>query len=622
VVSGKASTIKQRLVLCLVALATVSIVQVSASSFLQYSLRSTTTQQRAMIDVQRSQLAAGMRYCAIDGDLFRLIDATQRNDIAARDKASATLNDDVQAFDAGYATVFAGHYAPALTDAVTAAVAPQHATAEQAKAAAAQGQAPPETLAAYRQTAAGFAAVQVQLAQAIKAEIERESAAADFLMIVALVVTLLTIVAGAGTLAWAGLFVWRSVVAPLGHLTETLRAMAQGDYTLDSNGDIAGDEVAQMYAAAAVFRDTALAKQAADAAQHAVVNALSQGLDKLAAQDLEYRIESAFPADYEMLRVNFNQALISLSKAIGTVRVGAASVMDSIDEIRTASDDLSQRNTQQAASLEETAAAMSQVTDGVQDTATRAAEVQRSITDTHAEATEGGEVVTRAIAAMAAIEVSAGQIGAIVGLIEGIAFQTNLLALNAGVEAARAGDSGRGFAVVAAEVRALAQRSTEAAKDINVLITGSAAQVADGVALVQETGGVLGRIMGRVGDINDVISEIAASAELQAQNIQQVNSAVSEMDRVTQQNAAMVEQTTAATRDLANEAGQLSALVKTFRTRDVEKRAREAAAKPSQLRRSSAAERQPLPRVAGNLALAQPGYAAAPLAGGTDWTDF
>ena len=612
-VSGKASTIKQRLVLCLVALATVSIVQVSASSFLQYSLRSTTTQQRAMIDVQRSQLAAGMRYCAIDGDLFRLRDATQRNDTAARDQASATLNDDVQAFDGGYATVFAGHYAPALSAAVTATTAPQHAIAEQAKAAAAH----PETLAAFTETAAGFDAVQTQLAQAIKAEIERESAAADFLMVVALVVTLLTIVAGAGTLAWAGLFVWRSVVAPLAHLTATLRSMAQGNYALDINGDIAGDEVAQMYAAAAVFRDTALAKQAADAAQHAVVSALSQGLDKLAAQDLEYRIETAFPADYEMLRVNFNKALISLATAIGTVRVGAACVMDSIDEIRTASDDLSQRNTQQAASLEETAAAMSQVTDGMQDTATRAAEVQRSITDTHAQATEGGDVVTRAIAAMAAIEGSTGQIGAIVGLIEGIAFQTNLLALNAGVEAARAGDSGRGYAVVAAEVRALAQRSSEAAKDINVLITGSAAQVADGVALVQETGSVLGRIMGRVGDINDVIAEIAASAELQAQNIQQVNSAVSEMDRVTQQNAAMVEQTTAATRDLANEAGQLSALVKTFRTCDVEKRPREAATTPTRLRRNSAAERQPapLPQVAGNLALAQP-------AGGADWTDF
>ena len=565
-VSGTASTIKQRLILCLAALAAVSIVQVSASSFLQYSLRSTTTRQRAMIDVQRNQLAAGMRYRAIEGDLFRRNDAAQRNDIAARDKASASLDADVQAFDTGYASVFAGHYAPALAEAVAAAIAPQRAAAEQARAAL-QGQAHPETLAAHTQPIAGFDAVQTQLAQAIKAEIERESADADFLMIVALVVTLLTIVAGAGTLAWAGLFVWRSVVAPLGHLTATLRSMADGNYALDINGDIAGDEVAQMYAAAAVFRDTALAKQAADAAQHAVVSALSQGLDKLAAQDLEYRIATAFPADYEMLRVNFNQALISLAKAIGTVRVGAASVMDSIDEIRTASDDLSQRNTQQAASLEETAAAMSQVTDGVKDTATRAAEVQRSITDTHAEATEGGAVVTRAIAAMAAIEASAGQIGAIVGLIEGIAFQTNLLALNAGVEAARAGDSGRGFAVVAAEVRALAQRSSEAAKDINLLITGSAAQVADGVALVQETGGVLGRIMGRVGDINDVIGEIAASAELQAQNIQQVNSAVSEMDRVTQQNAAMVEQTTAATRDLANEAGQLSALVKTFRTR-------------------------------------------------------
>jgi len=480
-----AKTIKQRLLLCLLALAAVSVVQVSAATFLQYRLYSTNQALRAMI--------------------------------AQAGPTAATLND-----------------------------------------------------------------------------------TADTLIHIAIGTTLLTIVVGAVALGWAGQFVARSVVAPLEHLTSTMQAMARGDYRLNVEGDDTGDEIAQMYAAAGVFRDTALAKQASDKAQHDVVSALSQGLDRLAAQDLEVRLDRAFPEDYETLRVNFNKAVGALAQAIGSVRVGAASLTNALTEIRTASDDLAQRNTQQAATLEETAAAMSQVTDGVQETATRAIEVQRAITEAHGEATEGGSVVTQAIEAMVAIETSASQIGNIVGVIEGIAFQTNLLALNAGVEAARAGEAGMGFAVVASEVRALAQRSADAAKNINELITASTTQVSGGVALVRGTGDLLGRIMGRVGEISVVIADIATSAELQAQNIHQVNNAVSEMDRVTQQNAAMVEETSAATRDLASEAEQLSNLVRTFRTADKGTAAR----KPAPARRTA-------PVSTGNLALAD-----------GDWAEF
>ena len=449
-------------------------------------------------------------------------------------------------------------------------------------------------------------AQRVLIAQGAPAQDNGLADTADTLVHVAIGTTLLTIVAGAAALGWAGLFVARNVVAPIEHLTGTLRDMARGRYDLDTDGDENGDEIAQMYAAAAVFRDTALAKQAADKAQQDVVGALSQGLDRLAAQDLEVRIEQTFPSDYETLRVNFNKAVEALAKAIGTVRVGAVSVMSSFEDIRGASDDLAQRTTQQAATLEETAAAMSQVTDGVQETATRAAEVQRSIIETHQQATEGGDVVSRAIEAMAAIEASAAQIGTITGVIDGIAFQTNILALNAGVEAARAGEAGKGFAVVATEVRALAQRSADAARDIKQLIAASAEQVSGGVELVRETGDLLGAIMGRVGEISEVIADIASSAEFQAQTIHQVNNAVSDMDRTTQQNAAMVEETTKATRDLASEAGQLSEMVKTFRTRD-----RDARAAGPGARRHSATARPPMPVLSGNLALAS-----------DDWAEF
>jgi methyl-accepting chemotaxis protein len=170
---------------------------------------------------------------------------------------------------------------------------------------------------------------------------------------------------------------------------------------------------------------------------------------------------------------------------------------------------------------------------------------------------------------MSGIEQSSRQIGQIIGVIDEIAFQTNLLALNAGVEAARAGDAGRGFAVVAQEVRALAQRSAEAAKEIKGLISSSAQQVASGVSLVGETGAVLEKIVVQVAEINAVVGEIAASAQEQATGLNQVNTAVNQMDQVTQQNAAMVEESTAASHALAHEADALSKLVGRFRT-DIE----------------------------------------------------
>ena len=191
---------------------------------------------------------------------------------------------------------------------------------------------------------------------------------------------------------------------------------------------------------------------------------------------------------------------------------------------------------------------------------------------------------------------SSQEISQIINVIDGIAFQTNLLALNAGVEAARAGDAGKGFAVVANEVRALAQRSADAAKDIKGLIMTSSEQVSDGVTLVGETGSLLDRIVERVGAISALITAIAESAEVQSANLQQVNGAVGEMDKMTQQNAAMVEESTAAARSLAGEADELSSLVARFRTGSVEEMP---VAMPAPVRRSrtpcqSASKKDPL----------------------------
>ncbi|MBC2669747.1 methyl-accepting chemotaxis protein [Novosphingobium piscinae] len=426
----------------------------------------------------------------------------------------------------------------------------------------------------------------------------------------------------------AGRLIGSRIVAPLADTAKAIEALAAGDFQRTIDGQERQDEIGTVARAMETFRQGAIAKTRAEEEQRQVVRALSDALDHLADKDLEYTIEETFPAGYEQLRHNFNRAQDSLRGAIGTVRVSARGVLASITEIRAAADDLARRNEQQAANLEETAAAMNQVTGSVSATAAGAVAVQQSIALAHGEALEGGRVVEQAVAAMAQIEESAQQIAQIISVIDGIAFQTNLLALNAGVEAARAGEAGKGFAVVANEVRALAQRSADASRDIRALISNSSDQVTAGVGLVGTTGTRLREIVGRIGEINTLVAEIASAAEQQAKSLQQINGAVLDMDRMTQQNAAMVEQSTAATRALNTEADCMMDLVSAFRTRDVASRSghraetnRRASAVASRPAQRPAAPALPAPAravtmappVTGNLALARPD---------DDWSSF
>jgi methyl-accepting chemotaxis protein len=310
-------------------------------------------------------------------------------------------------------------------------------------------------------------------------------------------------------------------------------------------------------------------QRAADAAareQAAVVAALGDGLDHLTRGDLTYTLTQPFPEDYAKLKDDFNTAIAQLKDAMSVVAGNVSAIRSGAGEIAQASDDLSRRTEQQAASLEETAAALDEITATVNRTASGARQASETVQAAKGDAETSGNVVRDAVGAMGAIEKSAQEISQIIGVIDEIAFQTNLLALNAGVEAARAGDAGRGFAVVASEVRALAQRSAEAAKEIKVLISASTSQVNAGVALVGQTGEALQRIVSRVAEIDGLVSEIAASAQEQATGLQQVNTAVNQMDQVTQQNAAMVEQSTAASHSLSQEAETLAGSVSRFQT--------------------------------------------------------
>jgi methyl-accepting chemotaxis protein len=256
----------------------------------------------------------------------------------------------------------------------------------------------------------------------------------------------------------------------------------------------------------------------------------------------------------------------NLNQTMLTVRANTQAIQSRTEEIAAAADDLSRRTEQQAASLEETAASLDEITATVKSTASHAGHARDVVSTAKANVETSGVIVKRAIDAMNGIESSSRQIGQIIGVIDEIAFQTNLLALNAGVEAARAGEAGRGFAVVASEVRALAQRSAGAAKEIKTLISTSTTQVNQGVGLVAQAGKALDSIVAEVSELNSAVSAIAASALEQAQGLEQVNTAVSSMDQITQQNAAMVEETTAAAGALAQETEQLAELISQFKT--------------------------------------------------------
>ncbi len=393
----------------------------------------------------------------------------------------------------------------------------------------------------------------------------------------------------AGLMVLATLFfemkVWRVLV----QMSSVMQRLAQGDLDAQPSGAGRRDEIGEMARAVQVFRDSGLevrrleseagALQTATLAEREdndrrlareakerafVVDQIAAGLAQLSKGDLTVRQHAEFPAEFQKLRDDFNAAMSDLEGAMQLIAGRADGIHAGTEEISQASDMLARRTEQQAASLEEASAALEQLTNTVRTSAASAKVASVAVADAKSNAERSGDVVRNAVAAMSEIERSAQQISEIIGVMDEIAFQTNLLALNAGVEAARAGEAGRGFAVVATEVRALAQRSTVAAKEIKALISASSRQVGAGVSLVGETGEALRQIVTQVGDINSAITGIATAAEEQADSLLQINTTVSQMDKVTQQNAAMAEESTAASHSLGKEANELTCLIAKF----------------------------------------------------------
>ncbi|MBN8950099.1 MULTISPECIES: methyl-accepting chemotaxis protein [unclassified Rhizobium] len=399
----------------------------------------------------------------------------------------------------------------------------------------------------------------------------------------------------AGLIALAiilGIYVAQTgIAAPLMRLHQRMTTLAHGDTESAVEGHERRDEIGQMAAVVAVFRDNAVersrleaqaeadrtlsdseraqreTRQAAEAAQlQQAMQSVGDGLKRLAEGDLVTRIDTQFVAHLDQLRLDFNNSLGKLNGTMQAVGANARAIGAGAEEIRSAADELSKRTEQQAASVEETAAALEEITTTVKDAARRTQEASQLAADTRNDAERSGEIVRDAIKAMQQIEKSSDEIGNIIGVIDDIAFQTNLLALNAGVEAARAGEAGKGFAVVAQEVRELAQRSANAAREIKTLIATSETHVRTGVGLVSETGKALDAIVSGVQEINRHVHAIAEASREQSAGLQEINTAVNTMDHGTQQNAAMVEESTAASHSLAAEAASLSNLLAQFRT--------------------------------------------------------
>ena len=470
--------------------------------------------------------------------------------------------------------------------------------------------------------------------QAARDEQDAATATATLSLIIGLI-------AAALIAAVAGFIVTGLIAKPITAMTSAMRRLAGGDKTIVVPAIGRKDEVGHMADAVLAFKDAAIANDRLEAeavAQRAAaeeerarveaekartaeedrvaITALGQGLQAMAGGDLTHRMTVQVAPRAEQLKTDFNTAIVQLEQAVAVVVSNVAAIRSGSSEISQASDDLSRRTEQQAASLEETAAALDQITATVNKTADGARQASGVVQSARGDAEKSGQVVRDAVAAMSQIEQSSNQIGDIIGVIDEIAFQTNLLALNAGVEAARAGDAGRGFAVVASEVRALAQRSAEAAKEIKTLISASGQQVGAGVSLVGQTGEALQRIVNRVAEIDSLVSEISASAQEQATGLQQVNTAVNQMDQVTQQNAAMVEQSTAASHSLAQEADTLAASVSRFRTGQAAAPAHRPAVAPA---------RQPQPvaqTVAALKTVGRGGAALKPQAVEDGWEEF
>ncbi len=455
-----------------------------------------------------------------------------------------------------------------------------------------------------------------------KTESTRLSASADTTSTTMLTISILSTVLAIGV----AFFVSRSgITQPLARLQDAMRALAGGNNRVEVPGTERGDELGAMAKTVLVFRDTAQAQEAAaaakaiaDAEQKMVVDTLGQNLGEVAKGDLTAEIKREFPADYVALKNNYNEALSSLRTLIGSVMESTQTIHTGSTEIAQASEDLARRTEANAASLEETSAAVAQMDQRLRAMAGSAGRTVERADGAISTVSGGRAIADEAVQAMTRVADSAKGIDSVIEGLDKIAFQTRVLAMNAAVEAGRAGEAGRGFAVVADLVSALAMRAEEEAGRARDQLTATQTDIVAAVEMVEKVDGALANISSDVGEVHTLLAEMATDNAAQSTAISQISTAIGTMDQSTQQNAAMVEETSAAARNLNTEVSALSDQASRFNVGNAQVR-------PAMRPAPTPTTRAPKPAAKASTGYVSPVKAlpaASASAGGDDWASF
>ena len=413
--------------------------------------------------------------------------------------------------------------------------------------------------------------VEAEIDKALDTAVASKLASFEWAQMLLFAVSAIAVVTALG-LSW---MFSRLLVRPIVATAKDVERLAGGDYDIAVDTAQRGDEIGQIGKKLVTLRDRLAQNKAeterersANERRIALFDTMRASMGALRDGQLDQCIDggawSDLGSDYVTLCEDFNDLSAALQKLVTSVRASIDTVKSNADELATMSMDMSKRAEVQAATLEESAAALEELSSSVKSAAARAKEADEKVVEGRRRAQQGGEVMDRALAAMGSISKSSEKIAQIIGVIDDIAFQTNLLALNAGVEAARAGESGKGFSVVASEVRSLAQRASESAKEIKDLVFTSTQQVEDGERLVQETSATLKHLVQSVTEVSDLVSDIANAAQEQASGVQEITVGVAELDKATQQGAALVNETSAAGEQLTHEVSKVAERLAAF----------------------------------------------------------